>query len=151
MEGTGRTAVTCMMRLIVRAWREVTDGIWAGAAKWEQRWAASEAGNPLARRLQFNDTVSYFGTEAGWRVCAIYFHMDPCASCGRKKIGKPGDAATRGARTSNTGFTSSMSVASQHLSQRRSADPTHGVSRPNCSRSNCLITLFILFCCVPGI
>ena len=51
------------------------DGIRGGAVKWEQRWAASEAGNPLARRLQFNDTVSYFGTEAGWRVRAIFTWM----------------------------------------------------------------------------
>ena len=64
-----------MMRLIVRAWREVTDGIRAGAAKWEQRWAASEMGNPLARRLQFNDTVSHYGTEVGWRIRAIFTWM----------------------------------------------------------------------------
>ena len=117
-----------MMRLIVRAWREVTDGLRAGAAKWEQRWAASEAGNPLARRLQFNDTVSYYGTEAGWRARAIFTWMRIVRAS--EKFGKPGDAATRGARMSNTGFTSSMRVARQHLSQRRSANPTHGVSRP---------------------
>ena len=66
----------------------------------------SEAGNPLARRLQFNDTVSYYGTKAGWHT--PYFHMDAHRAGG--KIGKPGNAATRGARTSNTGFTSFMSV-----------------------------------------
>ena len=53
----------------------MTEGLRAGAAKWEQRWAASEAGNPLARRLQFNDTVSYYGTEAGWRARAIFTWM----------------------------------------------------------------------------
>ena len=64
-----------MMRLIVRAWREVTDGIRAGAAKWEQRWAATEMGNPLARRLQFHDTVSHYGTEVGWRMRAVFTWM----------------------------------------------------------------------------
>ena len=38
-------------------------------------------------------------------------------------------SSTTQSGTSNTGFTSSMSVARQHLSQRRSADPTHGASR----------------------
>ena len=63
------------MRLIIRAWREVTDGIRAGAAKWDQRWAASEMGSPLARRLQFNDTVSHYGTEVGWRIRAVFTWM----------------------------------------------------------------------------
>ena len=64
-----------MMRLIIRAWREVTDGIRAGAAKWDQRWAASDMGSPLARRLQFNDTVSHYGTEVGWRIRAVFTWM----------------------------------------------------------------------------
>ena len=53
----------------------MTDGMRAGAAKWEHRWAASEMGNPLARRLQFNDTVSHYGTEVGWRIRAIFTWM----------------------------------------------------------------------------
>ena len=60
-----------MLRLIIRSWREVTDGVRAGAARWAQRWAASDIGNPLARRLCFNYTTSYYGTEAGWRVRAV--------------------------------------------------------------------------------
>ena len=64
-----------MLRLVIRAWRETADGIRAGAAKWDQRWAASEMGNPLARRLQFNDTVSHYGTEAGWRMRAVLTWM----------------------------------------------------------------------------
>ena len=64
-----------MLRLIIRAWREVTDGIRAGAAKWDQRWTASEVGNPLARRLTFNDTASHYGTAVGWRMRAILTWM----------------------------------------------------------------------------
>ena len=61
-------------------------------------------------------------TEAGWRARAIFTWMRIVRAS--EKFGKPGDAATRGARMSNTGFTSSMRVARQHLSQRRSANPT---------------------------
>ena len=32
-----------MARLVLRAWREVCDGVAAGAAKWEGRWEAAEA------------------------------------------------------------------------------------------------------------
>jgi len=46
------------LRLCMRAWREVADGVRARAAKWEQRWRGAEAGSGdcvLARRLAVGD------------------------------------------------------------------------------------------------
>ena len=71
-----------MMRLIVRAWREMTDGIRAGAAKWEQRLAASEMGNPqlwldgyrLMTQYRYSIALVY-GPEVGWRIRAIFSWM----------------------------------------------------------------------------
>ena len=60
-----------MLRLIIRSWREITDGIRAGAAHWERRWTASDVGNPLARRLCFNYATSYYATKDGWRVRTV--------------------------------------------------------------------------------
>ena len=34
-----------------------------------------DVGSPLARRLQFNDTVSHYGTEVGWRIRAVFTWM----------------------------------------------------------------------------
>ena len=64
-----------MLRLIIRAWREVTDGIRAGAAKWDQRWTATEIGSPLARRLAFQRHTMEDGTDVGWRMQAILTWM----------------------------------------------------------------------------
>ena len=57
-----------ILRVIMRAWREVADGARAGTAKWEGRWQDSEAHAPLARRLQFSDAGSAMMAEAGWRL-----------------------------------------------------------------------------------
>jgi len=77
-------------RVILRAWREVTDGIRAGAARWEQDWAAGSevsarapargangrAGGGaggcarcvLARRLEFGEGAGTLYAEVGWPV-----------------------------------------------------------------------------------
>ena len=77
-----------VMRVILRAWREVADGIPAGAARWEQDWTASSAGGnssarttavgadvgagggrcALARRLVFGAGASAVHEAGGWSV-----------------------------------------------------------------------------------
>ena len=60
----------------MRAWREITDDVRAGTAKFEQQWAAQETGGDtrLARRLVFRETSSWV-TEAAWRVKVIFTWM----------------------------------------------------------------------------
>lgn len=69
-----------MLRVLVRAWREVCDDVRASAAQFDQRWqavqaAAAAAGGDagahdcaLARRLKFACSGSAWATEAGWQV-----------------------------------------------------------------------------------
>ena len=63
-----REASRGIMRVIVRAWRELTDGMRAGTARWEGHWSSSDAHAPLARRLKFPAKPSVWAGEPGWRV-----------------------------------------------------------------------------------
>lgn len=58
-----------VMRVLMRAWKEVADGVQAGAAKWEGRWAQARAGAggcELGSRLKFNEGGSAWKAEEGW-------------------------------------------------------------------------------------
>ena len=64
-----------MLRLVIRLWREVRDGVRAGTAKWDARWAASEGHTcKLAQRLTFGAGGSAWATEEGWQVRALFVH-----------------------------------------------------------------------------
>ena len=60
-----------IMRVLLRAWREVGDGVRANATKWDGRWEASVQsghGCALARRLSFDTNGSMWTTEYGWQL-----------------------------------------------------------------------------------
>ena len=58
-----------VLRTLLRAWREVTDDVRAGAATFDQRWRARHDDAPLARRLRFGEGSSgLWWSAAGWRV-----------------------------------------------------------------------------------
>lgn len=60
-----------LLRTILRAWREIRDGVKAGAARWESRWATRTVGeSALARRLSFGvqNEGSGWALEEGWKV-----------------------------------------------------------------------------------
>ena len=73
-----------MLRLVLRAWREVRDGVQAGTAKWEARWEHDAAECALARRVRFSpsgddDTAqvtqeAFFG-EAAWQLRVLLAFM----------------------------------------------------------------------------
>ena len=68
-----------VLRVLLRAWREVTDDVRAGAAKWEQRWSApGERGLRLARRLEFGPGGSRWRAEEGWRMRMLLAWMRLC-------------------------------------------------------------------------
>ena len=52
----------------MRAWRELTDGVRAGTARWEGHWSSSETHAPLARQLTFPALPSAWAGEHGWQV-----------------------------------------------------------------------------------
>ena len=54
-----------VMRLLMRAWREIVDAVPAGAAQWDQRWAAGR-GCQLGRRLVGMSTRVH--TDEHWQV-----------------------------------------------------------------------------------
>jgi len=60
------------LRLIMRAWREVADGVQAGAAKWDGRWEEAEKndrGCALGRKLKFKTGGGCdWKTEEGWQT-----------------------------------------------------------------------------------
>ena len=59
------------LRLIMRAWREVADGVKAGATKWDGRWEEAEKNNigcTLSRKLKFKEGGSDWKTEEGWQT-----------------------------------------------------------------------------------
>ena len=55
-----------MLRVCMRAWREVADGVQAGAARFEQVWARGPPSCRLARRLTFSGTRA----RADWQATA---------------------------------------------------------------------------------
>lgn len=59
-----------ILRVLLRAWREVSDGVPAGAAVWDGRWnAATQHDCLLARRLVFSDGCDVtWWTDGGWQV-----------------------------------------------------------------------------------
>ena len=67
------------LRLCMRAWREVRDGVRARAAKWEQRWQRAEEGSAdcmLARRLEIQEGAAqrWHAAEA-WAARAVLTYM----------------------------------------------------------------------------
>ena len=73
-----------MLRLALRAWREVRDGVQAGTARWEARWERDDAEGALARRVMFGPrdkegTVqvtqeAFYGEEA-WQLRTLLAYM----------------------------------------------------------------------------
>ena len=60
-----------IMRVIMRAWKEVSDGVRAGTAKWEMRWCQEHTAM-MARRLTFGPRSSDWTTEKGWRMRMLF-------------------------------------------------------------------------------
>ena len=60
-----REAGRGLMRVCMRAWREVADGVLAGAAAFEQRWRREED-CALAQRLVISDTAQLKWNEVEW-------------------------------------------------------------------------------------
>ena len=73
-----------MLRLALRAWREVRDGVQAGTARWEARLERDDAEGALARRVMFGPrdkegTVqvtqeAFYGEEA-WQLRTLLAYM----------------------------------------------------------------------------
>ena len=64
-----------MLRLVLRAWREVRDGVRAGTAGWEARWAEDVEMCTLARRLSFPPHVTQEALEGAWQLNVLLAYM----------------------------------------------------------------------------
>ena len=90
------------LRVILRAWREVADGVPAAAAKWEQEWEDARAGAGgcvLASRLAFKegDGQKYYAEEA-WLARLLITWMRLCRA-GKVRAARRGSEKWRSAET----------------------------------------------------
>jgi len=130
------------LRTILRAWREVTDGVPANAAKWDQRWKEAESdvgGCKLAMRVRFQegDGVKYYAEEA-WLARLLLTWMRLCRA-GKVAVARRGSAKWREAererrsrlhelhKTARQRAGHSRCVETHHQAQERMAEE-HGVT-----------------------
>ena len=78
------------MRVILRAWREVADGVRAGAARWDAVWAGDRAHDRrLGSRLHVGVATIRRGHEWSVRVVLAWMRLVRCADVHRQRRQSP--------------------------------------------------------------
>ena len=78
------------MRVILRAWREVADGVRAGAARWDAVWAGDRAHDRrLGSRLHIGVATVKRGHEWSVRVVLAWMRLVRCADVHRQRRKSP--------------------------------------------------------------